>query len=123
MLVYLLVPAKARLGWLLAASYYFYMSWNPEYAFLILISTVTTWGSALFLCRWRQQSEKRPERAPVALRNVAFIISRKGFDSNAQKASLGCLKESGKLIISLDDDDLIKMIYMKENGEEPSDYL
>ena len=55
-------------------------------------------------------------------RNVAFIISRKGFDSNAQKASLGCLKESGKLIISLDDDDLIKMIYMKENGEEPSDH-
>ena len=32
-------------------------------------------------------------------------------------------KESGKLIISLDDNDLIKMIYMKENGEEPSDYL
>lgn len=60
---------------------------------------------------------------PVALRNVAFIISRKGFDSNAQKATLGCLKESGKLIISLDDNDLIKMIYMKENGEEPSDYL
>ena len=41
-LVYLLVPAKARLGWLLAASYYFYMSWNPGYALLIAISTVTT---------------------------------------------------------------------------------
>ena|GEM_PF-1069202 len=60
---------------------------------------------------------------PAALRNVAFIISRKGFDSNAQKAAIGCLKESGKLIISLDDNDLIKMIYMKESGEEPSDYL
>lgn len=60
---------------------------------------------------------------PVALRNVAFIISRKGFDLNAQKATFGCLKESAKLIISLDDNDLIKMIYMKENGEEPSDYL
>lgn len=60
---------------------------------------------------------------PVALRNVAFIISRKRFDSNAQKATLGCLKESAKLIISLDDNDLIKMIYKKENGEEPSDYL
>lgn len=60
---------------------------------------------------------------PAALRNVAFIISRKGFDSNAQKAAIGCLKESGKLIVSLNDDDLIQMIYMKENGEEPSDYL
>ena len=60
---------------------------------------------------------------PVALRNVAFIVSRKGFDKNASKAALGCLRENGKLIISLSDEDLIKMIWMKENGEEPSDYL
>lgn len=60
---------------------------------------------------------------PIALRNVAFIISRKGFDQNAKKAALGCLRESGKLIISLDDDDLITMLSMKEKGEEPSDYL
>ena len=60
---------------------------------------------------------------PGPLRNVAFLISRKGFDSNAEKAALGCLKESGKLIISLDDNDLIKMLAMKETGEEPSDYL
>lgn len=60
---------------------------------------------------------------PIALRNVAFIISRKGFDQNADKAALGCLRESGKLIVSLDDSDLIKMLAMKEKGEEPSDYL
>lgn len=60
---------------------------------------------------------------PVALRNVAFIVSRKGFDLNAQKAALGCLRESGKLIISIDEDDLIKMVSLKEKGEEPSDYL
>ena len=60
---------------------------------------------------------------PVALRNVAFIISRKGFNQNAQAAAMGCLRENGKLIIDLNDNDLIKMISMKENGEEPSDYL
>lgn len=59
----------------------------------------------------------------AALRNVAFIVSRKGFDKNAKKAALGCLKENGKLIISLNDEDLIKMVSMKENGEKPSDYL
>lgn len=59
----------------------------------------------------------------AALRNVAFIVSRKGFDKNAKKAALDCLKENGKLIISLNDEDLIKMVSMKENGEEPSDYL
>lgn len=60
---------------------------------------------------------------PVALRNVAFIISRKGFDKNAYKASIGCLRENGKLIISLSDKDLIKMIRKKESGQEPSDHL
>lgn len=60
---------------------------------------------------------------PIALRNVAFIISRKGFDPNAKKAALGCLRENGKLIISITDDDLIQMLVMKKSGEEPSDYL
>lgn len=60
---------------------------------------------------------------PIALRNVAFIISRKGFDDSAEKAALGCLRENGKLIISLTDEDLIKMVNKKEVGEEPSDYL
>ncbi len=59
----------------------------------------------------------------AALRNVAIIISRHGFDTNACKAAMGCLKENGKLIIDLKDDDLLKMVAMKENGEEPSDYL
>lgn len=60
---------------------------------------------------------------PIALRNVAFIISRKGFDPNAEMAALGCLRENGKLIISINDEDLIQMLLMKKNGEEPSDYL
>ncbi len=58
-----------------------------------------------------------------ALRNVAFIFSRKGFDENALAASYGILKEHGKLIVDVQDRNLIKMLRMKENGEEPSDYL
>lgn len=58
-----------------------------------------------------------------ALRNVAFIISREGFQENAQKAALGILKEQGKLIVDLTDADLEKMIYDKVAGKEPSDYL
>lgn len=58
-----------------------------------------------------------------ALRNVAFIISRKGFDNHSGKAAMEILKESGKLIIDLTDDDLIKMILAKMDGNEPSDYL
>lgn len=58
-----------------------------------------------------------------ALRNVAFIISRRGFDTHAHRAAMGILKESGKLIVDLTDDDLIKMILAKMDGEEPSDHL
>ena len=59
----------------------------------------------------------------AALRNVAFILSRKGFDRSAQNAALGCLKEHKKLILDLTDADLEQMIRMKQEGEEPSDYL
>lgn len=48
-LVYFLMPQRFRYLWLLGASYYFYMSWNPRYALLILTSTAVTWGSGLFL--------------------------------------------------------------------------
>lgn len=59
----------------------------------------------------------------VALRNVAFIVSRKGFDKNAKKAAIGCLRENGKLIVDINDDDLINMLLLKKDGNEPSDYL
>lgn len=59
----------------------------------------------------------------TALRNVAFIISRKGASENAIKSAKGVLRESGKLIINLNDNDLKKMLHMKDRGEEPSDYL
>ena len=41
--LYWSLPHKYRNGMLLVASYYFYMNWQPIYAFLILISTITTW--------------------------------------------------------------------------------
>lgn len=59
----------------------------------------------------------------AALRNVAIIISRKGFSKNAKRAAEGCLKEAGKLILDITDDDLINMIKKKREGEEPADYL
>lgn len=57
------------------------------------------------------------------LRNVAFILSRKGFNNNAQKAALGILKEQGKLILDITDTDLETMINAKAEGKEPSDFL
>ena len=49
--VYYLVPRSLKQVWLLAASYYFYMSWNAKYAVLILVSTIATYVSGLLLGR------------------------------------------------------------------------
>lgn len=59
----------------------------------------------------------------ATLRNVAIIISRKGFTKNASIAAVGCLKENGKLILDVTDDDLVKMLHQKLEGAEPADYL
>ncbi len=47
--VYFVIPRKGRAAWLLAASYYFYMSWNATYAVLIGASTVVTYVSGLLM--------------------------------------------------------------------------
>ena len=48
-LVYFVLPYRVRNMWLLVASYYFYMGWDPKYALLIAVSTATTWGTGLLL--------------------------------------------------------------------------
>ncbi|WP_294093342.1 hypothetical protein [uncultured Cetobacterium sp.] len=58
-----------------------------------------------------------------ALRGVAIIISRKGLNENAEKVKRGILRESGKLIIDLNDEDLKKMIKISEEGGLATDYL
>ena len=57
----------------------------------------------------------------AALRNVAIIISRKGFSKAAKFAAEGCLKEHGKLILSVTDEDLVKMLELK--SDKAADYL
>ena len=50
LLLYFIIPTlKLKNLFLLVASYFFYMCWNPEYALLIFTSTLVTWLSGLFL--------------------------------------------------------------------------
>ena len=58
-----------------------------------------------------------------ALRSVAIILSCHGADKNAEKAIKGALRENGKLIISISNEDIIHMLEAKKNNEEPSDDL
>ncbi|HHQ4684964.1 TPA: restriction endonuclease [Aeromonas veronii] len=59
----------------------------------------------------------------TSLRTVAFIISRKGASQNAIRFIEGAMREHGKLIMVLEDNDLCKMLEMKEQADEPSEYL
>ncbi|MEI5948009.1 restriction endonuclease [Bacillus albus] len=58
-----------------------------------------------------------------ALRNVCFMISREGLDDNAIIATKGILRETGKLIINMNNSDLEELLILKGNGGEPSDHL
>lgn len=53
LLVYFAMPKKVRYVWLLVASYYFYMSWNPVYALLLLGVTVVTYICSLLIAKER----------------------------------------------------------------------
>lgn len=43
------LPRRFRVGLLLIASYYFYMSWNVKYVVLILFTTIISYSSALMI--------------------------------------------------------------------------
>lgn len=58
-----------------------------------------------------------------ALRNVAVIIARNGFDDNSIWAAKGSLREYGKLILPITVSELKEMMEIKRNHEDPSGYL
>jgi len=57
--VYFLLPRKAKLVFLLLASYYFYMCREPSYAVLILLSTVVDYIAGLFMNKCEEKKKRR----------------------------------------------------------------
>lgn len=68
-LFYYLVPARYRWILLLAASYFFYMSWHPEYGLLLLFSTLVDYYAGI---RMGALPDRRGRR--LIARNVAEEI-------------------------------------------------
>lgn len=58
-----------------------------------------------------------------ALRRIAIILSRNGAEKNAVSMTQGAMRESGKLMLILDDDIICNMLHMKERGDDPTDLL
>jgi hypothetical protein len=57
------------------------------------------------------------------LRRVAIVISRAGAEVDAVKMTQGAMREHGKLMLIVDDEQVCEMLHMKERGEDPTDRL
>ena len=64
------LPNKYRWALLLAASYYFYMSWNAAYIALILLTTAVSYGAAL----WIERLPARRGRRAVLIGALAVCL-------------------------------------------------
>ncbi len=75
--IYFLLPKRFTWAWLLISSYYFYMSWNPKYAILILASTIITFISGLLIDKENKSSADNKVKIKKKRRWVAlsFVIN------------------------------------------------
>lgn len=75
-LIYFFLPGKLRALWLLMASYYFYMCWNPKYIVLIVVSTVITWLSGMILGRFSASSQlfRKSVMAVCLVCNMGILV-------------------------------------------------
>ncbi len=77
-IIYGIIPKQARKYWLLVASYYFYMQWNPYYISLILISTVLTYVGGRYIGSHREDIKKakacKNTLIAVLIANLAILF-------------------------------------------------
>lgn len=79
-LVYFVVPKKARYLWLLAASCYFYMCWDVKYITLIFASAATTWAAGKVIYASRGQIARRVALYVCLSVNLGMLFFFKYFD-------------------------------------------
>jgi D-alanyl-lipoteichoic acid acyltransferase DltB (MBOAT superfamily) len=68
-----LVPKKIQWAWLLALSYYFYLSWKPAYGWVIFLTTIVTYTAAFSIERLAQK--KKNAHAKKAIFITALVCN------------------------------------------------
>lgn len=74
LLIYFVLPARIRYIWLLVASYYFYMCWNPVYVVLIVLSTVITYVCGRSVDVLQEKKLKKLVIAMSFISNLGILI-------------------------------------------------
>lgn len=77
---FFLLPKKVKPVWLLLASYFFYMCWNPYYIVLILLTTFVTFLSGILIDKSKGQSSKRLIMVLCIVFNIGILVLFKYFD-------------------------------------------
>ncbi len=70
LILYFMTPDRFRWVVLLVASYYFYMSWNVNYVFLILFTTIVSYAAAIGI----GQSENKDVRKALLIISVSASL-------------------------------------------------
>lgn len=78
--LYWALPHKPRWILILLASYYFYMSWNVKYVFLILFTTVISYGAARLLENEESKQKKKWILAGAAILCLGVLFFFKYFN-------------------------------------------
>ena len=79
-ITYYLIPHRFRWVFLLIASYYFYMSWKPEYAILIMASTVIDYFTGLGIGNNTSKKIKLSLLAVSLCTNLGLLFTFKYFN-------------------------------------------
>ena len=72
--VWFVVPKKLRTMWLLGASYYFYMGWNPIYALLIGFSTLVTFLCGLGIDTYRESEHSKKRKIIILILGLSINL-------------------------------------------------
>ncbi|SHJ48790.1 MBOAT family O-acyltransferase [Pseudobutyrivibrio xylanivorans] len=99
---YYIISSKFRYIWLLVASYYFYIQWNPAYVLLLFFSTAITYVGALVIEKITVESKRK-----LCLFSVIFV----------NLAILGYFKYSSMFISYIN-----KILIFADKKEIPWDY-
>ena len=85
---YFALPSlKVRNLFLLAASYYFYMNWQPIYALLLLTSTVITYLAARGIGHFEDDRKKRACLLTSLILNLGILFLFKYYDFAAENVT------------------------------------
>ncbi len=79
-LLYFAFPHRVRYIWLLIASYFFYMCWNPKYALLMAFSTVSTYAAGVLIEKSKRTLTKKLWVGLSFSVNIAILFFFKYFD-------------------------------------------